>query len=490
MERLQAAGVPAAMMMRPDDHERDPHLRSRGVHRELDQPGLGLVRLEDGPFRSRDIPPVRVTPAPQHGEHTREICATVLGLSPPEIEALFAAGVLEEPLRRGGGGMKGQTAIAGLGMTEMGKVYGRTATDFAAEALALALDDAGLVKADVDGLLVNANHSAEMAPMLQMSLGLEDLTLVNAMSAYGSSAGTMLQYAAHAIAAGQANVVACLYADAPLAEGGSASQSYNGRGIGTGTGFSSLRFAYGDYGPANTSYALACRRHMHLYGTTHDQLGTIAVGQRAWAQLNPQAQMHGRPMTLDDYHASRWIVEPLHLLDCCLVSNGAVAVIVTSAERARDLRQPPVYLLGFGQAAPGDTQRAGREPAVHTGAKRSGELALRMADVALEDIDVLELYDCYTYTVLVTLEDYGFCEKGEGGAFVADGKLGPGGSLPTNTGGGQLSSFYMWGFTPLSEGVIQARGQGGERQVPEHDVVLVSGNGGTLNWHSTTVLAA
>jgi acetyl-CoA acetyltransferase len=227
---------------------------------------------------------------------------------------------------------------------------------------------------------------------------------------------------------------------------------------------------------------------MHLYGTTHDQLGTIAVGQREWAQMNPTAQMHGKPMTLADYHDSRWVVEPLHLFDCCLVSNGAVAVIVTSAERARELRQPPVYLLGFGQAAPGDNQRAEREPAVHTGAMRSGELALRMAGVALEDIDVLELYDCYTYTVLVTLEDYGFCEKGEGGAFVEDGKLGPGGSLPTNTGGGQLSSFYMWGFTPLSEGVIQARGQAGERQVPKHDLVLVSGNGGTLNWHSTTVI--
>ena len=387
--------------------------------------------------------------------------------------------------------MKGRTAIAGLGMTEMGKVYGRTATDFAAEALALALEDAGLAKGDVDGLLVNANHSAEMAPMLQMSLGLEDLTLVSAMSAYGSSAGTMLQYAAHAIATGQANVVVCLYADAPLSPGRAISQSaYNGRGIGAATGLASLRPAYGDYAPANTSYALACRRHMHLYGTTHDQLGTIAVGQRAWAQMNPHAQMYGKLMTLDDYHASRWIVEPLHLLDCCLVSNGAIAVIVTSAERACDLRQPPVYLLGFGQAAPGDNQRAEREPAVHTGAKRSGELALRMADVALEDIDVLELYDCYTYTVLVTLEDYGFCEKGEGGAFVEDGKLGPGGSLPTNTGGGQLSSFYMWGFTPLAEGVIQARGHGGERQVGKHDRVLVSGNGGTLNWHSTTVLGA
>jgi acetyl-CoA acetyltransferase len=385
--------------------------------------------------------------------------------------------------------MKGQTAIAGLGITEMGKVYGRTVTDFAAEAIALALDDAGLEKSDVDGLLINANHSPEMAPMLQMSLGFEDLTLISAMSAYGSSAGAMLQYAAQAITTGQASAVACVYADAPLSQGGSASHAYSGRGIGSDTGFASLRFAYGDYGPANTSYALACRRHMHLYGTTHDQLGTIAVGQREWAQMNPTAQMHGKPMTLADYHDSRWVVEPLHLFDCCLVSNGAVAVIVTSAERARELRQPPVYLLGFGQAAPGDNQRAEREPAVHTGAMRSGELALRMAGVTLEDIDVLELYDCYTYTVLVTLEDYGFCEKGEGGAFVEDGKLGPGGSLPTNTGGGQLSSYYMWGFTPLSEAVIQARGQAGERQVENNDIVLASGNGGVLNYHSTTIVS-
>ena len=168
---------------------------------------------------------------------------------------------------------------------------------------------------------------------------------------------------------------------------------------------------------------------MHLFGTTHDQLGAIAVGQREWALMNPQAQMR-KPMTLEDYHASRWIVEPLHLFDCCLVSNGGVAVIVTSAERARELRQPPVYMRGFGQCAPGDTGRVEREPAIHTGAAKAGEIALRQAGIELSDVDVLELYDCYTYTVLVTLEDYGFCEKGEGGAFVADGKLAPGGSLP------------------------------------------------------------
>jgi acetyl-CoA acetyltransferase len=379
-------------------------------------------------------------------------------------------------------------AIVGLGITEMGKVYGRTASDFAGEAIALALEDAGLEAREVDGLLINANQSPEMAPSLQFSLGFADLTLVNTMSAFGSTAGTMVDYAAHAIESGQANVVACVYADAPLTNGVSISHSgYSGRRFNA-PGLAGLRFAYGDYGPANSGYAMALRRHMHLFGTNHDQLGTIAVGQRAWAQMNPRAQMR-TPMGMADYHASRWVVEPLHLFDCCLVSNGGIAVIVTSAERARDLRQPPVYVRGFGQCAPGDTARREREAAVHTGAGKAGAVALRQAGIELADVDVLELYDCYTYTVLVTLEDYGFCEKGEGGAFVADGKLSPGGSLPCNTGGGQLSSYYMWGFTPLSEGVIQARGQGGERQVGKHDHVLVSGNGGLLAFHSTTILS-
>jgi acetyl-CoA acetyltransferase len=384
--------------------------------------------------------------------------------------------------------MTADAAIAGLGITEMGKVYERTPSDFAAEAIALALDDAGLRASDVDGLLINANQSAEMAPSLQFSLGLVDLTLVATIGAFGASAGAMLQYAAWAIASGQASVVACVYADAPLSNGQSISQSaYSGKRFDA-PGFSGLRFAYGDYGPANSMYALALRRHMHLFGTTHDQLGTIAVGQRAWAQLNPHAQMR-EPITLEDYHASRWVVEPLHLFDCCLVSNGGVAVIVTSAERAQELRQPPVYLRGFGQSAPGDRARSGRDPAVETGASTAGRRALAQAGIELADLDLLELYDCYTYTVLVTLEDYGFCGKGEGGPFVADGKLGPGGSLPCNTGGGQLSSYYMWGFTPLSEGVIQTRGQAGARQVAKHDHVLVSGNGGVLNFHSTTILS-
>ena len=194
-------------------------------------------------------------------------------------------------------------------------------------------------------------------------------------------------------------------------------------------------------------------------------------------------------MTLEDHQNSRFIAEPLRLFDCCLVSNGAVAVIVTSMDRARDLRQPPVNVLGYAQCAPGDNLRTDRHPGVETGAKRSGEIAFRMAGITLGDIGTCQLYDCYTYTVLVTLEDYGFCGKGEGGPFVADGKLGPGGTLPTNTGGGQLSGYYMWGFTPLSEAVVQARGQGGARQVANNDCVLVSANGGILNYHSTIILS-
>jgi acetyl-CoA acetyltransferase len=382
--------------------------------------------------------------------------------------------------------IKGKCAIVGLGVTPMGKIYGRSASDFAAEAVKLALDDAGLQKEEVDGLLINANLSSEMGPMLQMTLGFEDLSLLNVMNAYGSTAGTMIQYATMAIQEGLANVVVLVYADAPLAPTRSSGASYSGSGLPL-AGMDSLRLAYGNYG-ANPGYAMAARRHMHLFGTTSEQLGAIAVAQRKWAQMNPWAQMR-KPITLEDHQKSRFIVEPLHLLDCCLVSNGGVAVILTSAERAKTLKQPPVSVLGMGQGAPGDNQRTDREPGIYTGARRSGEKALKMAGIELKDIDICELYDCYTYTVLVTLEDYGFCEKGEGGAFVADGKLGPGGTLPTNTGGGQLSAYYMWGFTPLSEAVVQARGQAGERQVPKNDLILVSGNGGILNYHSTTILS-
>jgi acetyl-CoA acetyltransferase len=322
---------------------------------------------------------------------------------------------------------------------------------------------------------------------LQQALGLRDLRLTASMNLGGATAIAMIQQAVEAIAAGVCTTVACVFSDAPLkppkpSKPGEKSNSGSAAAYAFGRG---LDAAYGQFG-VNALYALVAQRHMHLYGTTNDHLGEIAVAERKWANLNPAAQLQATPMTIEDYHASRWVVEPFHLLDCCLVSNGGLAVIVTSAERAADLRRPPVYVWGMGQGHPGGDPLE----TLTSGAPLAKETAFRMAGVGVNDVDVVELYDCYTFTVLVCLEDYGFCAKGEGGAFVADGKLAPGGSLPVNTGGGQLSSFYMWGMTPVSEAVIQVRGDGGPRQVPKARRALVSGNGGILSTHSTLVLSA
>jgi len=384
--------------------------------------------------------------------------------------------------------LKSRTAITGLGITRQGKVYGSNHVGFASEAVRLALADAGLTRDDLDGLLVNPGLSwgdLGMASFqLQQAMGLRNLRLSSSMNSGGATAGTMIQYAAQAIAAGLCTTVACVFSDAPLkpprpkddkASSGSGAAYAFGRG---------LEAAYGQYG-VNAMYAMVAQRHVHLYGTTNDHLGAIAVASRAWANRNPAAQFHDTPMTLDDYRNSRWVVEPFKLFDCCLVSNGGLAVIVTSAERARDRRRPPVYLWGMGQGHPGGDP----SETLTSGAPLAKQTAFSMAGITLDDIDVAELYDCYTFTVLVTLEDYGFCKKGEGGPFVADGRIGPGGRLPVNTGGGQLSSFYMWGMTPVSEAVIQLRGDGGARQVPDAKVALVSGNGGILSTHSTLVLS-
>jgi len=386
--------------------------------------------------------------------------------------------------------LRGATAIVGLGITPQGKVYGNTPIGFAVDALRLALEDAGLARTDLDGVLLNPglawNDRGMGSFQLQQAMGLRDLRLSATMNLGGATACAMLQHASQAIAAGLCRTVACVFSDAPLKPPAAVSSPGGERGSsGSAYGFArGWEAAYGYFG-VNAMYALVARRHMHLYGTTQDHLGAVAVAQRRWANLNPRAQLRDQPLTLDDYHCSRWIVEPFHLFDCCLVSNGGLAVIVTDAERARELRQPPVYLWGMGQG------HLGGDPAdtLASGAVIAREPAFRMAGIALRDVDVVELYDCYTFTVIVSLEDYGFCAKGEGGPFAAEHATGPGGRLAVNTGGGQLSSFYMWGMTPVSEAVIQLRGEGGRRQLPKHDVALVSGNGGILSTHSTLVLS-
>jgi acetyl-CoA acetyltransferase len=371
-------------------------------------------------------------------------------------------------------------------MTAVGKVYGRTPADFAAEAVRRAVTDAGLQLADVDGLLISSGVTGGVSVDLQRDLGLGDLRMLSQLQSYGATAATMVQVASLAVMSGTASVVACVFADSPLQPDRGAGAAYGTRRAPA--GWWGLLGASGVIG-ANPQYALAARRHMARYGTTTEQLGHIAVAQRAWAAMNPAAQQR-EPITLADHQQSRWICDPLRLLDCCLVSNGGIAVIVTTAARAAGLAQPPVHVLGWAQSHPGHYLRRHPDFGLVTGAATAGPAALDMAGVALPDVDVVQLYDCYTFTVLVTLEDYGFCAKGDGGPFAASGILGPAGKLRLNTGGGQLSGYYLWGMTPVAEAIIQARGQGGERQAAQHDLVLVSGNGGVLDHHATLVLGS
>jgi len=213
------------------------------------------------------------------------------------------------------------------------------------------------------------------------------------------------------------------------------------------------------------------QRHMDVYGTTQDQLGAIALAARAWAAKNPRAQMRD-PLTLAQYHASPWVVEPFHVLDCCLVSNGAICVIVTSGERARALAKPPVYLRGVGQAH--QLEWHDDRPSL---AQRSSATAFAMAGCRAADIAQCQIYDCYTFTVLTTLEDYGFCKRGEGGPFTEGGRIEIGGTLPVLTSGGGLSEAYVHGFNLLLEGVRQIRGTS-VNQVPECAATLVTGASG------------
>ena len=234
-------------------------------------------------------------------------------------------------------------------------------------------------------------------------------------------------------------------------------------------------------------HALGARRHMHEFGTTKEQLGAVAVTFREHASRNPDAQMR-QPLTLDDYLAAGPIVDPFGLYDCSLVTDGAAAVVVTTAERAASLARPPVHILGFGSAA---NLRGWLvdDHAVSTAARKSGEAAYQMARIGPSAIDTAQFYDCFTYMVIAQLEDYGFCAKGEGGPFAASGALALGGSLPANTSGGQLSEGHVEGMLQIVEAVRQLRRElPPERQINGASTALVSGHGGNAACHSTLIL--
>lgn len=375
--------------------------------------------------------------------------------------------------------LSNQTAIAGIGASPQGKVAGSTALSLAVEAFKCALDDCGLKKADIDGLLTMPGTTAPEGAWNYLRLG-ETLGInprfTGSMMLGGATAGALVHQAAMAIQNGLATHVACVFGDAAY------TQKFKFDRV---SGWGDSWDIWG-YMAASANSAITASRHMALYGTTSRHLAEVAVACRRHAGLNPLATMR-KPITIEDHQASRWVVEPLRLLDCCLISDGGVCLIVTSAERARDLQQPSVLIRGVGQ---GYTTQNMEHPdwwyAPHQ--KRAVQDAYRMAGVGPKDIDVAQLYDNFTISVLLWLEHAGFCGVGEAGPFVEGGRIQLGGDLPVNTHGGNLSDSYMEGWLHLVEGVRQLRGQGGDRQVSGAELCLVTGRGRPLNNANATVL--
>ena len=372
-----------------------------------------------------------------------------------------------------------QAVIAGVGHTAFGRLPERTAWDLEADAAALAVADAGLAPSDVDGLLTDPGPVQGVLDgitphflRLGAQLGIDpDYTGSELLGGAGSVAS--VERAALAVEAGLCQVCLCVYGDSALSSAGA--YAY-GRGD---------EAAFGFFGAVGL-HALAARRHMHDYGTRPEQLGEVAVAARAHAARTPHAQKR-RPIDMEDYLASDPVVEPLRRLDCCLVSDGAAAVVVTSEERARDLRATPVRIRGHAQAHSLSTY-ASPKHFEELPAARCGPVALARAGATPADVDLALLYDCFSIVVLLQLEDYGFCKKGESGAFVEGGRIGPGGSLPVNPSGGLLAEGYGGGMIHVIEAVRQLRGAAGERQVPDAELALVSGHGLGMNTHATLVL--
>ncbi|MGZ4709584.1 MAG: acetyl-CoA acetyltransferase [Acidimicrobiales bacterium] len=345
-----------------------------------------------------------------------------------------------------------------------------------------ALEDAGLTLDDVDGVC-HTFSSMGLAEYLGIHPVFTDSTNTG-----GSSFEIHAEHAAAAINSGLCEVVVSVYASTP--------RSDRKRGAGwvrpTMPGPNPMlewELPYGLRLPMGP-YAMAASRHMADFGTTSEQLAQIAVSTREWAALNPRARFRD-PITVDDVLASPMQTSPLHLLDCCLVTDGAGAFVMTSAERARDLRRPAVYVLGAGTCH--DHSMISEMPDLTTTpGVISGANAFRMAGIKPDDVDVLMGYDSFTITALLHLEDLGFCAKGEGGPFVMDGKTAPGGSLPMNTNGGGLSYTHpgMYGMFLIVEAVRQLRGEAGRRQVPDAEIAVAHGSGMVLSCMSTLVLGS
>ncbi len=381
--------------------------------------------------------------------------------------------------------LRGATAVAGIGLTEFGDLPGRTEMEVMAEAVHNALRDAGLGKDQVDGLFVSSMGQRFHGLMAAEYLGVSP-SFVDSTNIGGSSFVNCVQSAAVAIQTGVCQVALICYGS--ISRSARKARRANPKAPpaappDAGTPHESV------FKPRNPviSYSLAAARHMHEFGNTRDQISHVAVAARAWAQKNPRAEMRGA-LTVEEVANARLVCDPFTVLDCCLISDAGAAIVMVAAERARDLAQKPVYLLGIGSAITHD-QIAQMPDLTVTAAAQSGPRAYAMAGVGPADIDVAEFYDAFTINTILFLEDLGFCPKGEGGRFVGDGNIAPGGTLPVNTNGGGLSCVHpgMYGMFVTIEAIEQLRGTTGERQIEGARLALANGNGGRLSSQVTAI---
>jgi len=373
--------------------------------------------------------------------------------------------------------LRGAAAIVGASLGGVPMAPGRSALEILGEAVHGALADAGLKLSDVDGLFTGSSYHFLAGLSVAEYLGIHPKFCEATMVGGSSYVGHLLT-AAMALHTGQCEVALICYG------------SNQGSGFGKLKSMAETPLYEAPYEPRYpiSSYALAAARHMHQYGTTREDLAHIAVAARQWAQLNPLA--HARdPLSIEQVLASRLVSDPLSVLDCCLVTDGGGALVLVRSERAKDFPKPPVYVLGAA-AATWHRQIGCMPDLTVTAAAESGPRAFAMAGLAPKDVDVLELYDAFTINTLLFLEDLGFCAKGEGGAFVRNGRIAPGGVLPVNTNGGGLSCCHpgMYGMFLLIEAVQQLRAEAGDRQVPGAEIALCHGNGGVLSSQVTALL--
>lgn len=374
-------------------------------------------------------------------------------------------------------------AIVGAAESELGKVPGMTSLDLQAQATARALRDAGLALKDVDGIFA---HVDDRHAGLQLAeyLGIQP-RYVDSTGVGGMSNVMHIRHAMAAIEAGMCEVALVAYGSTQLSDGtrkvgGTPEDMRMPRG--------QFITPYGQLSPIGY-YAMVAQLHMHRYGTTPRDLAEVAVAARKWAQLNPHAYRR-EETSIEEVMASRMIADPLRQRDCCLVTDAGGAFIVTTAARARELRRPPVYVMGIAESFSHHYTPFGTADWLDTNVARTADQALTMAGVTRQDIDVVQIYDHFTIGVIQSLEELGFCKRGEGGAFVAGGRLAPGGDFPINTSGGGLSYNHpgQFGMLLLLEAVHQLRKECGERQLPKAELALVHAPGLVFSCNTTLIL--